>query len=627
MNVPEKFGGPVRLLAVFILLTAIAVAALGWIGWRSLQENETTQLRYRQQDAANLLAREFERELMGWEDLLSAAAQGKEVALPPGAALIVFDSQGIVSRQGVALPYYPHVPISPRPPDAVFAVAQAAEYREGDLDKAAKSYLELASTKDPRIRAEALMRAARCLRNQQRFKEALAVYGKLAAMGATPVAGDPSELVALGERIALLKTIGDTNAARIGAASLAAALTEGRYVIDRVTFDQYRESNGATLPEAPLTEATDGLWPKWEQEPQGRTLLTNDGGAVVSVWRRVPPVTVGIVAGMDVLAAPVERLAENLGVHLALEDAAGRTAWGSISAISNKPFLPATKALAGLPWSIQVTYADPVSGTPDAFRRNVMLAGFGLMVLVMTTASYFTFRGVSHDLQVARLQSDFVSAVSHEFRTPLTAMCHLTEMLEEGETPQERLPQYYRALGKEARRLHAMVESLLDFKRMEAGRRTYRMEDANAVELARSVVDEFRDDSSGHRIELAAPPSPAPIRADHEALGLALRNLMDNAIKYSPESTTVTVSVECNNGLTGISVQDEGVGIPKHEQRDVFRKFVRGSSAKNLQVKGTGIGLAMVAQIVEAHRGRIELISEPGHGSRFTILLPSLTNL
>jgi signal transduction histidine kinase len=150
------------------------------------------------------------------------------------------------------------------------------------------------------------------------------------------------------------------------------------------------------------------------------------------------------------------------------------------------------------------------------------------------------------------------------------------------------------------------------------------MEDTSATEIAEQVVEEFREQatSASHRLELQTPSGNTRIRADRDALALALRNLLDNAVRYSPHSSTVTVSVERQEDLAGISVQDEGAGIPDAERRDVFRRFVRGSSARTLNVKGSGIGPAMAAQVVKAHGGRLELASEPGRGSRFTILLP-----
>jgi signal transduction histidine kinase len=254
----------------------------------------------------------------------------------------------------------------------------------------------------------------------------------------------------------------------------------------------------------------------------------------------------------------------------------------------------------------------------SAYRRNLLIAGFGLMVLVTGAAAYFVFRALHRELSVARLQSDFVAQVSHEFRTPLTAMRHLTELLEEG-APTDRLPRYYQALGKETRRLHAMVENLLDFGRMESGRRVYQMEDTSLSEVARQVVNEF----ASPRLRLNLPSNEPHIRADRDALALAVRNLVDNAIKYSPESTTVKISVEARNGSAGIAVEDRGAGISPAEQQDVLRKFVRGSAATVMNVKGTGIGLAMVDQVAKAHGGRLEVESELGRGSRFTLWVPA----
>lgn len=247
------------------------------------------------------------------------------------------------------------------------------------------------------------------------------------------------------------------------------------------------------------------------------------------------------------------------------------------------------------------------------------------MTAVIGMAAYFVFRAVHRELEVARLQSDFVSAVSHEFRTPLTAMCHVTERLEENSASPERLPQYYRALARETRRLRALVESLLDFGRLQAGKRIFDMRDTDITELARGVVDEFRDRSSTDRLAWHAPASSVFVRADAEAIRLALRNLVDNALKYSPESGAVDVRLSCCGDLAGISVEDRGPGISKEEQRTVFRKFVRGEAARALNVRGTGIGLSLADQIVKAHGGCLELASDPGHGCQFTILLPMLS--
>jgi signal transduction histidine kinase len=641
MEINKYLAAPIKLLTLFVVLSVIPLATLGWLGWRMLEQDRTLEnqrLRERLENAAGLLTRELDRGLAAWESVLPAAATGSTDAIPAGAVLLVFDSNGILNHRGVALPYYPVATAAHESPGGVFATTEAQEFREENLEKAAASYRVLASTEDRPLRAAALMRLARCLRKLQQTKEALSVYGELAALGETNVAGSPSELVARHERIALFKIIGDQQAGERETALLAALLSDGRLLMDRATFEFYTES--ISQPPSPpnrtlqLAEAVEGVWPLWQQQASGasgRTAWTGgDGGAFAAVWRPLSTTstsTAAIVGSVDTLMGSTAAVAQSLQVQLALEDPAGRVSWGG----QHSGEIQATKTSreSGLPWTLHIASIDPAAERAAlASRQNLLTAGFGLMVLVIATASYFVFRALNRELGVARLQADFVAAVSHEFRTPLTAMRHLTDMLEEGGTPQDRLSHYYEALGKETRRRHTTVESLLDFGSMESGRRTYRMADTSATELAEQVVEEFRDQaaSAAHRLELHTPDVQLPrqlrVRADRDALALALRNLLDNAIKYSPASSTVTVSVECQGDLAGISVQDEGAGIPREERRDVFRRFVRGTSARILNVKGTGIGLAMAAQIVKAHGGRLELDSEPGRGSRFTILLP-----
>lgn len=635
----KHLAAPAKLLALFVLLAGIPLGALGWLGWRLLEQDralENQRLRERLENAAGLVARELDRGLAAWEDLLPAVAQGTSIALPEDAVALVFDAGGVRHHWGVRLPYYPLVPSSPETSGSVFAAAEAQEFRDGNLVIAAEAYRRLASTKDRGVRAAALMRLARCLRKERRVTDAIAAYGELAAMEDTAVAGSPSELVARRERIALFRTIGDENAAEHEAAALASALWQGRYRLDRATFGFYRESASPQPPENPaldFAKAVEEFWPVWQQQPTGRTTSVGERQrALATVWRRTPRGSAAIVGRVDALIAASRTVIRDFQVRVVLEDPSGRLAWGAVPGDGQQ----VVKAFreTGLPWTIRVASVDAAAAPqPSISRRNLLAAGFTLMVLVIAAASYFIFRAVNRELSVARLQSDFVATVSHEFRTPLAAMRHLTEMLEEGAARADRVPHYYRALGKETRRLQAMVESLLDFGRMEAGQRTYQMEDTSATELAKQVIDEFREhvSSATQRIELqaAAPDRPSDdfsIRADREAIALALRNLLDNAIKYSPESSTVRVAVQSRGAFTSISVADQGPGIPHTEQRDIFRKFVRGTAARALNVKGTGIGLAIADHIVKAHGGCLEVDSEPGRGSRFTIVLPAVSD-
>jgi signal transduction histidine kinase len=168
------------------------------------------------------------------------------------------------------------------------------------------------------------------------------------------------------------------------------------------------------------------------------------------------------------------------------------------------------------------------------------------------------------------------------------------------------------------------VESLLDFGRMEAGARPYRLERLDAGRLVRATVSEFEQETNSKKLvlECAVPDEGPAVNGDREALAQALWNLLDNAVKYSGDSPLVHVEVEAGNQVA-IRVRDRGFGIPPSEKDRIFRKFVRGSGAKVHGVKGTGIGLAMVKHIVDAHGGKVFVASEPGKGSTFTILLPA----
>jgi signal transduction histidine kinase len=159
---------------------------------------------------------------------------------------------------------------------------------------------------------------------------------------------------------------------------------------------------------------------------------------------------------------------------------------------------------------------------------------------------------------------------------------------------------------------------------MEAGAQEYHFESIAPGALVHTVSDEFADKvkAQGYHLEITADPVLPDVRGDRDALGIALWNLLDNAVKYSPDSRTVWVEAACEGGQVAISVRDQGVGIAGDDQRQIFKKFVRTSGAKAAGIKGTGLGLAMVQHIVSAHGGDVRVSSTPGAGSSFTIFLP-----
>ncbi len=355
----------------------------------------------------------------------------------------------------------------------------------------------------------------------------------------------------------------------------------------------------------------------------GRTSSFRQNRLVTALWSRGPEGLRALVAGPQYLErkwlSAVAPLADTLRVAISVNEASPGDAVAARSA-----------SVTGLPWPIVVANRDTKAELEEfAGRRRLLLGALGLLAVVVGAGTYSVGRAYARELAVMRLQSEFVSAVSHEFRTPLTSLRQLSETLNEGRPPaDERRATYYQALDRATNRLQRLVEALLDFGRMESGAMVYRKQDLDAAALVASVVGEFQREAGdrGYHVELKTADGLPSIHADPETLGRAIWNLLDNAEKYSPDCTTIRVDVEREGAGIAIRVQDRGLGIPAAEQREILRKFVRGSAANTTGIKGTGIGLAMVKHIADAHGGSLRVESAPGQGSTFSIVLPTSRN-
>ena len=269
-----------------------------------------------------------------------------------------------------------------------------------------------------------------------------------------------------------------------------------------------------------------------------------------------------------------------------------------------------------------VTFDDAGPGAEAWWRGQALPYSMSLLVLVTVLGSVFVYRAISQETRLARLRNDFVAAVSHEFRSPLSSILALTERVERIRDP-DKLAEYHRIIGQDARRLSALVTRLLDFALIEDGKRVYARERVDLVAAAREAVDSCRDAARPERIRVvAAGHAPLWVDADRTALHHAIQNVIENAAKYSPPESPVVVRCDSVDGSHVLDVQDRGIGIPVNEHARIFEKFYRGREVSGLNVQGVGIGLALVRHVVDSHGGSIGVESQPGEGSRFTLRLP-----
>ena len=624
---------PRRLIVWFLLVLLLPAAVVVTLGIRLIEQDrvlEARSLREERENAGDRVVAALEQRISSTEHTLTGESRA-ELSGMADDAIVVAIEDGESWPKGRLL-YHPTLPRCPPEESAPFAAAEEAEFRLQDYGKAASVLQGLATSPDAGVRAGALLRLARNLRKSGRIDQALTAYAALAKLQGACLSGLPADLVARRAGAALLAEQARSAELTAAARQLGNDLLAGRWRVDRGTYQnssaQLNRWLGAEWKEPvereTLAEAVDWIWRARGLPSSGRRDLLLNGAHITVLWQTPGPM-VALVAGPHFQRKEwFSALAGNRDVSIVLAGEKGEAVLGSVA--TSGPRLQRASAETGLPWTVSIANAD---GHADraafASRRRLLLGGLLLVALVVAGASYFILQAVSRELAVSQLQSNFVAAVSHEFRTPLTTLRQFTEILSDNEDfPQEKRRSFYQAQARATDRLQHLVESLLDFGRMEAGKQPYRLERQPAAPIVRRVVDEFERETAprGFTLEREVDDSSGAVDADRDALGNALWNLLDNAVKYSGYSHTIQVSVGRRDGAVAISVSDRGLGIPEEEQREIFGKFVRGAASRTRGIKGTGIGLAIVKHIVDAHGGQVRVRSAPGEGSTFTILLP-----
>lgn len=366
----------------------------------------------------------------------------------------------------------------------------------------------------------------------------------------------------------------------------------------------------------------------------------------------------------ETLADTGHRLPDYFAISLAV---AGR------SLLSSNTLHPAGPAAAGQP-SVRTGSSVPARPPPPALavarkldredellrltvhlvaperlyaRQQQRRAGFSLLIGVSTLAAAIgfvsAFRAFRKQQRLSEMKSNFVSSVSHELRAPIASLRLMAESLERGKVREAgRQHEYFRLMGQEGRRLSSLIENVLDYSRLEQGRKEFDFEPTDLVALLEATVRTMEPGATEQgvllRLERPSDFAPQPV-LDARALQQALVNLLDNALKHSPHGQTVLVGLapdresspdparapgtaSAPDGWFHLYVEDHGPGIPAAEQQKIFERFYRRGSELRRETPGVGLGLTIVKHIAEAHGGRALVHSTPGQGSRFVLELP-----
>jgi len=278
------------------------------------------------------------------------------------------------------------------------------------------------------------------------------------------------------------------------------------------------------------------------------------------------------------------------------------------------------------PWKIEVFRSEGEALGALDIKRNFYFWTILTLVIVLISGSVLISRTIAHEMAVLKLKSDFVSSVSHEFKSPLTSIKALTERLRDGKVKDsDRMKQYFSVITQDVDRLTQLVRNILDFSKIEEGKKEYEFLETDMTQLVTQQIEFFKrsECAKGLEIQIRISEDIPHLDVDKEAISQALNNLLDNAVKFSSDRKEIEVNLKKDDTSVIIEVRDWGIGIPPPDLDKIFDKFYQGRNTLPQSVKGTGLGLTLVKHTVEAHGGRMVVKSRFGEGSIFSIILPT----
>jgi signal transduction histidine kinase len=279
-------------------------------------------------------------------------------------------------------------------------------------------------------------------------------------------------------------------------------------------------------------------------------------------------------------------------------------------------------------WRVAL-YLEGADPSADAAERQIAAYLWTGLIVIATVAIIALLMGhyLLRQVKLTRLRNDFIATVSHELKTPLSAMRVLVDTLLEGNyDDQARVGEYLRLVAKENQRLSRLIDNFLTFSRMERNKQVFESLEVQPGEVVNAAADVVRSrfESQGCRFDVEVAPNLPSVVGDADALVTMLLNLLDNAFKYSEDDRQIALRAYAADESVCLEVEDNGVGLSSRAARKVFDRFYQVDSSLSRSVGGTGLGLSIVKFIVDAHGGSTSITSRPGEGSVFSVKLPAV---
>ncbi len=631
-------GGPWAVLLVLLLAVLVPTACVLWFMTAAMRnvrlatrQRLTEVYRERLSAARAGLEKFWSQKAVALDNVPKAAPARVFAALVRAGvadSVIVYDEAGRAAYPSAAAAG----PAEPPERGPGWQEAEELEYELSQADEAADAYARIAEwASEANLKARALQAQARCLLGSGRRQEAVRIL-------TGPLAGDS------------LRGVGDAGGRLIGPNALLLALglmkeTDGPEFrgVARELANRLNDYGGPGMPSSQRRFLMERLREIAASAAAFRTLAAENLAAdylaarqgLAEAWRlsKARPGSLWHAASKDkrvVLIFRRERLLADMKSAAGLAD---RFAGAALSLVPPRPAAPKGEVFLTVPaatslpgWELQVHLEGQDPFAAAAGRENAAYLWTGIVAIgIIAMLALIVARTVSRQMRLARLKNDLIATVSHELKTPLAAVRMLVETLLEGRVrnPQQAR-EYLQLMARENERLTRMIDNFLTFSRMERNKVAFdftRLRPEEFISAAVACVQE-KFNKPGCRLEVDVAPDLPPITGDRDALVTVLLNLLDNAYKYSRDDKRVALRAYAADGNVCVEVTDEGIGLSRWAAKKIFGRFYQVDRTLSRGAGGCGLGLSIVKFIVDAHGGTIDLTSQLGKGSTFTVRLP-----